>query len=275
VSLNLPPGIQLQFPNHKTKALIMSYDDGSEHDRRLVELFNRYGIRGTFHLNSGKLGQAHHIASHEVSTLYQGHEVSCHSVNHPDLTQLDDEAIRYEIEQDKQTLENLTGSPVRGLAYPFGTYNDRILALLSELGIKYARTATDSHAFSVPDTFLQWQPSCHHHRAMELGQQFIASTDSSLQVFAVWGHSYELDGFMTADPSKDWGYMEAFCQLWHEQAGVYCTTAIDLFEYLGALSQLNYLPDTNTLLNSSARSLWVAWQAGAMEVLPGQALVLH
>jgi len=273
--LNLPPGIQPQFPNNTTKALIMSYDDGSEHDRRLVDLFNRYGIRGTFHLNSGKLGQAHHIAPGEVSTLYRGHEVSCHSVNHPDLTQLDDDAVRCEIEQDKQALENLTGGPVRGLAYPFGTYNDRILALLSELGIEYARTATDTHAFSVPDACLQWQPSCHHHKAMELGKQFLASTDASLQVFTVWGHSYELDGFMTGDSSKDWDYMEALCRLWHAQTGVYCTTAIDLFEYLGALQQLNYLPDTNTLINTSARSLWVTRQAGAIEVPPGQPLVLH
>ncbi|MEZ5582409.1 MAG: hypothetical protein R3F37_06255 [Candidatus Competibacteraceae bacterium] len=37
--MNLP--VQPQFPNNKTKALIMSYDDGGEHDRRLVELFNR------------------------------------------------------------------------------------------------------------------------------------------------------------------------------------------------------------------------------------------
>ncbi|NJN48182.1 MAG: polysaccharide deacetylase family protein [Candidatus Competibacteraceae bacterium] len=270
--MNLPTLLQPQFPNNKTKALIMSYDDGSEHDRRLVELFNRYGIRGTFHLNSGKLGQAHHIGPHEVSTLYQGHEVSCHSVTHPDLTQLDDDAIRHEIGQDRQTLEDLTGYSVRGLAYPFGTYNERILVLLPELGIEYARTATATHTFTIPDTYLRWQPSCHHSGALELGKQFLTGADSSLQVFTVWGHSYELDGFMTVDPSKDWGYMEAFCQLWYEQAGVYCTTAIDLFEYLGALQQLSYSPVDRTLTNASARSLWVAWQTVAMEIPPGQAI---
>ena len=34
-----------RFPNAHRKAVVMSYDDGSEHDRRLVGLFNRYGIR--------------------------------------------------------------------------------------------------------------------------------------------------------------------------------------------------------------------------------------
>ena len=41
------------FPGGKHKALTMSYDDGRLEDRRLIEIFNRNGIRGTFHLNSG------------------------------------------------------------------------------------------------------------------------------------------------------------------------------------------------------------------------------
>ena len=36
------------FPGGKHKVLTMSYDDGRLEDRRLVALFNRYGIRGTF-----------------------------------------------------------------------------------------------------------------------------------------------------------------------------------------------------------------------------------
>ena len=41
------------FPGGKHKALTMSYDDGKTQDRRLVEIFNRYGIKGTFHLTGG------------------------------------------------------------------------------------------------------------------------------------------------------------------------------------------------------------------------------
>ena len=37
------------FPGGRHKVLTMSFDDGRLEDRRLVELFNRYGIRGTFH----------------------------------------------------------------------------------------------------------------------------------------------------------------------------------------------------------------------------------
>ena len=41
------------FPGGKHKALTLSYDDGRTQDRRLVDIFNRNGIKGTFHLNSG------------------------------------------------------------------------------------------------------------------------------------------------------------------------------------------------------------------------------
>ena len=48
-----PKVIYTCFPGGKHKVLTMSYDDGRLEDRRLVELFNRYGIRGTFNLNGG------------------------------------------------------------------------------------------------------------------------------------------------------------------------------------------------------------------------------
>ena len=41
------------FPNAKRKALTFSYDDGVEQDARLMEIFNKHGLKGTFNLNSG------------------------------------------------------------------------------------------------------------------------------------------------------------------------------------------------------------------------------
>ena len=45
--------IYICFPGGKFKALTMSYDDGREADKRLIKLFNKHGIKGTFHLNAG------------------------------------------------------------------------------------------------------------------------------------------------------------------------------------------------------------------------------
>ena len=42
--------------NGKLKAVTFSFDDGITQDIRLIELFNKYGLKGTFNLNSERLG---------------------------------------------------------------------------------------------------------------------------------------------------------------------------------------------------------------------------
>ena len=45
--------IYTTFPGGKHKVLTLSYDDGKITDRRLVELFNKHGLKGTFNVNAG------------------------------------------------------------------------------------------------------------------------------------------------------------------------------------------------------------------------------
>lgn len=63
------------YPEGKNKALTFSYDDGQIHDRKLVEILNRHGMKGTFHLNSGMLAQDRNhdvfLAADEVAELLQ------------------------------------------------------------------------------------------------------------------------------------------------------------------------------------------------------------
>jgi peptidoglycan/xylan/chitin deacetylase (PgdA/CDA1 family) len=73
------------FPEGKRMALTLSYDDGMVHDRKLVQILNRNGIRGAFHLNSGLLDKQDRLERQEIATLFAGHEISAHSVTHPFL----------------------------------------------------------------------------------------------------------------------------------------------------------------------------------------------
>ena len=43
--------------NGKNKAVTFSYDDGIEQDKRLVDIFNTYGLKCTFNLNSGIMNE--------------------------------------------------------------------------------------------------------------------------------------------------------------------------------------------------------------------------
>ena len=140
--------IEMLFPEGKSKAIILSFDDGTISDRRLVQLMNDYALKGTFHLNSNKLNTKGYLTKEEIKSLFSGHEVSVHSANHPGLSGLSKIDIVNEVIEDRKELERLTGSTIRGMAYPFGSYDDLVVETISGLGIEYARTVADTLKFS-------------------------------------------------------------------------------------------------------------------------------
>ena len=228
------------FPNNKRKALIMSFDDGRSQDRRLIEMFNRYGIRGTFHLNSATLGQEGYVSPAEVHDLYRGHEVSSHTVNHHNLTELSPNEIRREIAEDIDNLGKLTGYLIRGLAYPYGAYNQIILNELRILNIDYARTTIITENFTIQKDFLTFETTCHHSRALEIGTHFLKGRNNQLELMLVWGHSHEFDGILARDKTKEWQYIERFCQMIYESDSVWSTTAIEFVDYVKKIEHRPY-----------------------------------
>jgi peptidoglycan/xylan/chitin deacetylase (PgdA/CDA1 family) len=212
------------FPHGKMKALTLSYDDGVEQDRKLVEILNRNGIKAAFNLNSGIQTGANGWMNKDVegrdvpikrmnirglAELYAGHEVAVHGLTHPHLENLDGETVRNELEQDKLNLERIFGAAVYGMAYPFGTYNDLVVETAAACGLRYGRGVRSTYSFDVPEDLLVYQPTCHHAdpRLMELGERFIKLKTDEPQVFYVWGHSYEFD------TGRNWRVIEDFCRL--------------------------------------------------------------
>lgn len=85
------------------------------------------------------------MSPREIKALHDaGYEVAGHTVTHPILSVLDDQAAREEILQGKLALESIIGHEVVGFAYPNGRkasdYTDRDVALVTDLGFKYAVT---------------------------------------------------------------------------------------------------------------------------------------
>ena len=146
--------------NGKLKAVTFSYDDGVTQDIRLIELLNKYGLKCTFNLNSELLGKkgmllrdgqriSHYkIHPEDVKSSYEGHEIAVHTLTHPNLTQLSDSEIIRQVEQDRLNLSDLTGYEVVGMAYPYGTYDSRVVDLLkTKTGVKYSRTVKSTLNF--------------------------------------------------------------------------------------------------------------------------------
>ena len=114
--------------NGKNKALTFSYDDGREQDARLIGIFNKYNLKATFNLNSEILAKPE-----DVKYIYDGHEVAVHTLNHPYLPDIEDDAeIIRQVEKDRENLSELVGYEVLGMAYPFGapTCYDRVADII-------------------------------------------------------------------------------------------------------------------------------------------------
>lgn len=253
------------YPQGKYKALTMSYDDGRSADRRLVELFNRHGIRGSFHLNSGLLGEGDRLAADEIASLYAGHEVSAHTVTHPTIARSPQEALVYEVLEDRKRLERLVGYSVRGMSYPNGSYSRRIKELLPHLGIEYGRTTRSSGGFGMPDDLLEWSPTCHHNSGlMELAEQFVALEKwQRMYLMYVWGHSYEFDD------RSNWELIERFCKMLGGRDDIWYATNIEIVDYLHACDRLRFAADCSFVFNPSAASVWLVVDGEVLEIKGG------
>ena len=254
----------------RTKALTFSYDDGVVQDRRLLAIMRKNGLRGTFNLNSGFLGwrddiirdgkavDHSHIPAAEVAALYDGMEVAVHTVTHPNLMLLEDAQVLQEVLDDRRALEALVGYPVRGMAYPGGCVDERVMSLLKGCGIVYARAVGTTGRFGLPAAPLNWECSCHHWGLEPLIEPFL-SVGSDLRLLSVWGHAYEFD------QRDDWDKIESQLNRLGHHDDVWYATNIEVFDYIAAWRQLDVSVDGRYLSNRSATD--VCLHAGGADVL--------
>lgn len=260
------PVIYYCFPGGKHKVLTMSYDDGKVEDRRLVALFNKYGIKGTFHVNAGLQDDPQRIPLSEYKALYAGHEVSAHTYTHPTIARCPLDQVAAQVLEDRRILEDAVGYPIRGLSYPNGSYSREIMDLLPALGIRYARTVESTMSFALPENFLAWGATCHHNRnLLELGQQFSDLHKTQyLYMMYVWGHSYE---FTLHD---NWNVMEDFCKLIGGHDDIWYATNIQIVDYMDAVKRLQYTAAGDKVYNPNFDSVWLSVNKTIIEVKGGE-----
>lgn len=209
----------------KQKALTFSYDDGVRQDIRLIGILNRYGLKGTFNLNSGLFGRnGTRICREDIRSVYEGHEVAVHTVTHPFLEELSDDRVIEEVEQDRLVLSDMVGYEVVGMAYPYGYQEkERCTADLirSNTGVRYARTTNQTCSFALPQNLHLLHPSvfhCNWNELFRLGRDFLECKPDQAQLFYVWGHAYELD------KGNGWEQFEEFCRMMSGKDDIYYGT---------------------------------------------------
>ena len=243
------------FPGGLRRIVTFSYDDGPANDPRLVALFNKYGVKGTFHLNSRKYIGMTEDELDVIRDTYKGHEISCHTVHHGFLNRMLPISIVNEVVEDRRLLEHIAGYPVVGMSYPYGTYDDKVIGILRSCGIVYSRTTgKDSHPSELPKDFLEWHPTCHHKDVGQYIDSFIKNISVSYRgpIFYIWGHSYEFD------TEEKWAeFEEHIARLAEHKDKIWFATNIEIYNYVKAQYSLVVSADENIIHNPSAIDVWV------------------
>lgn len=144
------------------RTAVLTFDDGWRDGLTVVApLLGRLEIPATFYVCPGQWAAQHVdvtgpagrlLDEREAHSLVQaGMELGSHTMSHPDLRLLDDDALAAELSDSKAAIERLTGRPCRTLAYPFGLFDERVQAAVAHAGYELA---------------LAWQPGPWHRLAV-------------------------------------------------------------------------------------------------------------
>ncbi len=272
----------MRYPNFKRKALTFSYDDGVKYDRRLIEIFDKNGLKGTFNINSGLFGENkgdRRLTKEEALELYKDspHEIAVHGYRHLSLTEVDVGRSTYDVAKDRAELEEIFGRIVKGMAYANGAYDDTVVEILKNCGISYARTVVSTESFNLPTDWLRLPATCHHAnpKLMELAKQFVEAQEdwyiwrNTALLFYVWGHSYEFND------CNNWEIMEEFAAYIGGREDIWYATNGEIYDYVQAFNRLVFSMDGNIVYNPSATPVWFVGLDGKnYKIEPGQTLRL-
>ena len=253
----------LRFPGWKYKAVTLSYDDGLIYDKKLVEILDKYSLKGTFNLCSELLSQGKFLKKDEATKLYGNskHEVAIHGAKHLSLSTVSSEVAIRDVIVDRENLESQFGTIIKGLAYANGLYDDNAIDLVEKCGIKYARTADSTNKFDLPTDWFRWTPTCHHNakNLMELVDEFLSATEieyfwaNSPKLFYLWGHSFEFNN------DNNWEVIEEFAKKVANREDVWYCTNVELYDYVKAFERLEFSVDGKIIANHSDKDLYLSY----------------
>lgn len=156
------------------KVLSVTFDDAYESVDRLARpVLDHLGIPATIYAPTRYMGQEgpmswpgieEYIGGPDESELLPmswerlrsaaeaGWEIGSHTVSHPHLTTLEDDALRQELTDSREQCGQMTGTDCTSIAFPYGDHDDRVVQASREAG--YSAVATIPWRLQQTDAFV-------------------------------------------------------------------------------------------------------------------------
>ena len=149
------------FRNGKTvlpkKPVIITFDDGyQECIDYAVPILKENGFTAVFYVPTDYVGTNSYWLVPELGIEFpiidwetvkhldsSGFQIGSHSLSHPYLAEIDPEDCFDELDRSRKVLEERLGHEVVHLAYPYGSFNESVRALVAEAGYRTACTVKE------------------------------------------------------------------------------------------------------------------------------------
>ncbi len=232
--------------------VVIEFDDGTASQAVGADILEKYGFRGTFYVNSGRIGKSGYLGSNYLHNLQgKGHEIGSHSRSHLDLATLPLNDIETEIREDKKALSSL-GLLTDNFAYPFGSYNDSVKQSLKKYGYLSGRTVGGigyggfRNAESLPprDTYaLETAPSLKANTTYAEVSRYIEQGQSTGGLLQLVVHRVDYGGSVNSITPE---FLDSICRLLKEKESVNVIDVMTLRKSLQVKDPVVTPPATTT-----------------------------
>ncbi|QPH40894.1 polysaccharide deacetylase family protein [Pedobacter endophyticus] len=203
------------------KIITTSWDDGHPLDFRLAELLHKYNLKATFYIPKHN-PQNVVMGEHDVHLLSKTFEIGGHTLNHVNLTRLNGNALKEQIDGCYNWLTAVVGQKPVSFCPPFGAFNNTVLRAVSHAGFKTIRStqllSTSSQQLVAHTTLQMYKhttltyakhlikrarvndlafwllsgPTCDLFKLVDF---YLCDIDKNGGCFHLWGHSWEIEKF--------------------------------------------------------------------------------
>lgn len=129
----------------------LTFDDGptAEFTPQILAILKKYNVKATFFM-VGVNAKNHPELVKQV--LAEGHSVNQHSLTHPMLTKINEDALQREVGEPKIIIYKIIGKNTPCLRYPFGASNSHVRDVIRQHGMVPLAMGFNSFDYDRPGT---------------------------------------------------------------------------------------------------------------------------
>lgn len=134
------------------KPVMITYDDTDLEQFTIGKTeMDKYGFKGVYFIMTISIGRPRYMSKEQIKQLAdEGHTIASHTWDHHNVKNYQGDDWDNQLLKSKNTIEGITGKPVKYFAYPFGLWKPEAFPELEKRGYKAAYILSTSRDTSDP-----------------------------------------------------------------------------------------------------------------------------